>query len=284
MKPSLRDTHAALKSVIRRYSGAVITSVVVCGGASAETFSVGIVPQFEPRKLTEIWLPILSELEESTGHRFDLVGSPTISDFEQSFIQGEFDFAYMNPYHFLVASETQGYTPIVRDGGRELFGVLVVAADSDIQTVKDLEGRKIAYPSPNALGASLLMRADLDRTFGLTYEPHYVSTHSSAYLNVVLGQMDAAGGVMATLNSNPDRESLRIIYETTRLPPHPIVAHDRISPDVIDEIEAAFLGMGATDAGRAMLARVPIRQVVPASEEDYEILKELNLADYWIDQ
>jgi len=42
--------------------------------------------------------------------------------------------------------------------------------------------------------------------------------------------------------------------------------------------------MGATDAGRAMLARVPIRQVVPASEEDYEILKELNLADYWIDQ
>ncbi len=109
---------------------------------------------------------------------------------------------------FLVAAEAQGYTPIVRDGGRELFGVLVVAKDSDIETVEDLEGRSIAYPSPNALGASLLMRADLDRNFGLNYEAHYVSTHSSAYLNVVLGQMDAAGGVMAVVCPPENRLSM----------------------------------------------------------------------------
>lgn len=285
MKPSLRGLFTATKASFGQWAGAVLSSVMVCSGAWADTFSVGIVPQFEPRKLTEIWAPILSELEDKTGHSFVLVGSPTISDFEKSFIQGEFDFAYMNPYHYLVASETQGYRPVVRDGGRELFGVLVVAKDSEIQSVADLEGRSIAYPSPNALGASLLMRADLDRNFALTYDAHYVSTHSSAYLNVVLGQMDAAGGVMATLNADPTiLDNLRIVYETTRLPTHPVVAHERIAPDVLAEVKAAFLAMGETDEGKAMLAKVPIKEVAPAWAEEYEILEELNLTDYWIDQ
>lgn len=281
--PRLHDMFVSVKIKIRVF-GAACASVLMCGAASAEFFTVGIVPQFEPRKLAEIWAPILSELKERTGHSFVMVGSPSISEFEKSFIRGEYDFAYMNPYHFLVAAEAQGYTPIVRDGGRELFGVLVVAKDSDIETVEDLEGRSIAYPSPNALGASLLMRADLDRNFGLNYEAHYVSTHSSAYLNVVLGQMDAAGGVMATLNANPDlKESLRIIYETTRLPPHPIAAHERVSPEVLNEVAEAFIAMGAEEEGKALLGRIPIREVVAAEAADYDILKELNLADYWID-
>ena len=270
---------------LKRLCCAVLASLAACGTASADTFSVGIVPQFEPRKLSEIWTPILDELEHRTGHTFIMVGSPEISAFEESFIEGEFDFAYMNPYHFLVAADAQGYLPVIRDGGRELFGVLVVAKDSDVNTVPDLEGRKIAFPSPNALGAALLMRADLERTFGIDYKAEYVSTHSSAYLNVALGQMDAAGGVMATLNNTDPsvRDKLRIIYETTRVPPHPFVAHPRVAADVVEDIKAALLAMGETEEGKALLGQVPIRKVVPATAESYEILNDLKLRDYWVD-
>ena len=270
--------------VVQSCAAALLAVVSVSQTATAETFNVGIVPQFEPIKLAEIWSPILRELEVTTGHTFNMVGSPRISEFEDAFIDGEFDFAYMNPYHFLVAREAQGYEALVRDGARELFGVLVVAKDSDIQTVADLEGKTIAFPSPNALGAALLMRADLDRIHGLSYNAEYVSTHSSAYLNVALGQMDAGGGVMATLNRTEPavRDRLRIIYETTRVPPHPFVAHKRVDPKVADAVQKAFLKLAETPEGNELLARIPMRQAIAATSEEYIDLNDLNLKDYWV--
>lgn len=286
MLRSVYDLGCQQSTKFKVLGSAVVASSMICGTALADTFSVGIVPQFEPRKLAEIWTPILAELEVRTGHEFAMIGSPEIPEFERGFIEGDFDFAYMNPYHFLVAAEAQGYDPVVRDGGRELFGVLVVAKKSDFHTVADLQAKKIAFPAPNALGAALLMRADLDREFGLDYDANYVSTHSSAYLNVALGEMDAAGGVMATFNSIDPivRDQLRIIYETTRVPPHPIVAHKRIDPQIVADVKAALLAIGETEEGKALLGQIPIRKVVSATADEYDILNDLNLKDYWVDK
>lgn len=136
---------------------------------------------------------MLEEIEERSGVELRMVGSPRIPEFEQAFARDEFDFTDMNPYHSLVAFDTQGYEPLIRDGARQLFGVLVVDKDSAYEDVADLEGKKIAFPASNSLGASLLMRADLNRRHALDFVPEYVNTHSSAYLNVLLGEAEAAG-------------------------------------------------------------------------------------------
>ena len=88
------------------------------------TYTVGVVPQYEARRLRHIWQPILNHLETETGEKLELMGSPTIPTFEAEFMDGEFDFAYMNPYHLVVAYRKVGYQPLVRDVGRNLFGVL----------------------------------------------------------------------------------------------------------------------------------------------------------------
>ena len=66
-------------------------------------YTIGIVPQFEIRHIRKIWNPIINEIKKSTGIKLKLVGSPTIPDFESEFNAGSFDFAYMNPYHMLLA-------------------------------------------------------------------------------------------------------------------------------------------------------------------------------------
>ncbi|MGB0671378.1 MAG: phosphate/phosphite/phosphonate ABC transporter substrate-binding protein, partial [Rhodospirillales bacterium] len=242
-------------------------------------FSVGVVPQFEARKLAGIWLPILRALEKETGFRFELEGSPNIPEFEARFQDGAFDLAYMNPYHLLVANRVQGYWPLVRDGGRELFGVLVVAKDSPVHSIGDLEGATISFPAPNALGASLLMRADLTGLHGLTYTPLYAQTHTSSYLNVLLGTAQAAGGVMGTFNSQkPEiRDGLRILYETRRMPPHPVAIHPRVAAEHRARIQKAFLDLAATKAGAALLAAVPFTKLVKADLADYRALYDLGL-------
>ncbi|WP_424940761.1 phosphate/phosphite/phosphonate ABC transporter substrate-binding protein [Aliiroseovarius sp. S253] len=250
----------------------------------AQTYTFGIVPQFEARKLARIWEPIISEIEKRTGYDFEIVGSPRIPEFETSFMNGEFDFAYMNPYHAIIAAQTQGYQPLIRDGGRELFGILVVRDDSEYQSVEDLEGQTIAFPAPNALGASLLIRSDLTNQRKVGFSPMYVSTHGSAYLNVILNQAAAAGGVMGTFRSQPIEisEQLRVLYKTTRVPPHPIAAHPRVPEEVQRQVTQAFLDLWKTGYGRELLERVPIREVIETSLEDYTELQGMGLDEFFV--
>ncbi|MCB1182436.1 phosphate/phosphite/phosphonate ABC transporter substrate-binding protein [bacterium] len=267
---------------------AVLLLMILLPGPRAsagETYSFGVVPQFEARRLAEIWGPILAEVSARSGVTLEMAGSARIPVFEKSFQAGEFDFAYMNPYHALVAMESQGYEPLVRDGSRELFGVLVVREDSPYREVADLAGQEIAFPAPNALGASLLMRAELTRRFGLDFRATYAQTHTSSYMNVVLGVSAAAGGVMGTLKrQEPDvRDALRVLYETRRCPPHPVVAHPRVPAEVRAAVRAAFLALNETETGRALLKDVPIGEAVAASGEDYAPLRELHLEEFYVE-
>jgi phosphonate transport system substrate-binding protein len=252
--------------------------------AEEVTYRFGVVPQFEQRKLYRIWRPILDELEQRTGFSFKLVGSPKIPVFEQKYMQGDYDFAYMNPYHCLKAHDSQRYLPLVRDGGRMLKGILVVAKDSPIQKVQELGGKRVAFPAPNALGASLLMRAELATLHGVEVIPHYVQTHSSVYLHVSLGLTPAGGGVTSTLRSQkPEiQEKLRILYETRAVNPHPVSVHPRVPEAHRKKVLDALLEMGQTEKGAALLAKIPIRKIVAASMDDYTPLSSWGLDEFYI--
>lgn len=263
---------------------ALILASSLAWSADNTVYSFGAVPQFEQRKLFRIWRPILDELEHRTGFTFKLVGSPKIPVFEQKFMEGDYDFAYMNPYHLLMAHDTQGYLPLVRDGGRMLKGILVVTKDSPIQSVEELDGKSVAFPSPNALGASLLIRAELARLHGVKVIPRYVQTHSSVYLHVALGQTAGGGGVASTLASQkPEiRQKLRILYETRPVPPHPISVHPRVPEAHREKVRRALLEMAQTEKGAALLAEIPMSKAVVASLEDYTPMSSWGLDEYYI--
>lgn len=250
------------------------------------TYTVGVVPQFTAKEIHAIWRPLLDVLEQRTGLRFKLVGSPTIPAFEKEFSAGQFDFSYMNPYHAAQAERTQGYIPLVRDVGESLNGIVVVRKDSPIRDVRELDGKTVAFPAPNALGASLLLRADFHDKFHISVVPRYVQSHSSVYLNVTLNQADAGGGVQKTLEQQPPevRDALRIIYRTREFPAHPFMAHPRVPAGDREKVKAALLQLGQQEKGRSLLARIPIRRIGPASAKDYQPLLELGLERFYVEE
>lgn len=263
---------------------ALVACVFLSALVRAETaYSVGVVPQLEARELASIWVPVLAELSKRTGLRLTMKGSPRIPEFEIAFEAGEFDFAYMNPYHAVIAARKQGYIPLVRDA-EPLYGVLVVRKDSPYRTIADLAGKKISFPAPNSFGASLLMRADLDALFHIKVIPLYAQTHTSGYLNTVLGVSEAAGGVKASFDrQKPDiRESLRIIYETRKVPSHPILAHPRVPEAHRVLVKQALFDMAATREGAALLDRIPMSKLTSASKDDYAVMSRLKLDKYYV--
>ncbi|MCA1908383.1 MAG: phosphate/phosphite/phosphonate ABC transporter substrate-binding protein [Magnetospirillum sp.] len=264
----------------------VATFLALSSAFAAETISVGVVPQFDLRRINSVWRPLLDGLERQTGLTFRLDVPPSIPAFEKSLMAGEYDLAYMNPYHYVVASKRQGYVPLIRDFGGDLSGIIVVAKDSPLTGVEQLNGKVVAFPSPNAMGAALVPRAEFARKYHIAVTEKYVKSHSSAYLAVILGEADAAGGIAATLELFPaeSRQKLRILYQTESFPPHPLTAHPRLSKAQRDTIVQAFLALAGTPEGKNSVAEIPMRDPRPASAADYAGLDKLGLQDFYVEE
>lgn len=250
-------------------------------GAHGETYSFGVTPQFERRQLLTIWLPILSELEKRTGHHFQLVTPADIPSFEKQYNSGSFDFAYVNPY--LIVASSQKYQPLVRDA-TPIRGILVVARNSPAHTPADLDGAEIAFPAPNAVGASLLVRSELSRLFHIRFTPRYVNSHTATYLNVAQGLVPAGGGVQKTFDEQKEatRSLLRVIHTTQAVPSLPIAAHPRIAPAVQQAVRAALLDLAASPEGKALVDEIPMHRPVATSVKDYEVLQDMHLDSLFV--
>lgn len=252
------------------------------GAEGPAVYTVAVVPQFQPVEINRTWGPVLEYLGRATGQTFVLKLAKDIPAFEADLRAGAHDFAYMNPYHQVMAKRAQGYVPLVRDS-KLLSGILVVRQDDPIQSVRALDGKTLSFPAPNAFGASLWIRAQLAEQERIKITPLYAKTHTNAYRQTLSGQTAAAGGVRATLDKEPEdvRNKLRVLMETPGAAPHPFSAHPRVSPKLQQAVIDAMLKMAADPAGLALLSEVLMPKPVRADyARDYWPIEQLKLDQY----
>lgn len=262
----------------------IITSSLTGIIHAEKIYSVGIVPQFETRKIVEIWQPILDKVSQKTDIQLKLQTSSSIPAFEKQFTNGAFDFAYMNPYHAIVANKKQGYTPLFRDIGRSLYGIIVVKKDDPIQSVSELDRKKVAFPAPNALGAALIPRSEFAKKFNIDIEEVYVNSHSSVYLNVIFNKVAAGGGIEKTLTQQPEniRKRLRILHKTAAVPTHPFMARTDVDTKIQQKIKTAFLELGNSEKGMALLKKIPMKKIGETNMDDYGLLRTMGLEEFYV--
>lgn len=254
--------------------------------AEPATYSLAVVPQFDLRRIEAVWRPIIDHLQSATGARFILVTETAIPVFEKGLHTGAYDFAYMNPYHYVVAHQRQGYRALARDVEEKLSGIVVVRKNSGLTDARMLDGRKVAFPAPNAMGAALIPRAEFSRKLRIQITELYVKSHDSAYLNVLLGQADAAGGIRATFEQQkPEvRDGLTVIYETGRYTPHPLAVHPRVPAEMAEKVQRTMIALGATPKGDTLLEGIPIKTIGVAVDGDYDALRTLELEAFYVEQ
>lgn len=261
--------------------------LMVCYPSHAEeNYTWAVVPHFTGTVVHRDWTPLLKAIEKDTGYKITLTLYDSIPAFEIAFLAGRPDFAYMNPYHAVMAKKMQGYEPLVRDETSRLTGIVVSRINSGIDSVNDLAGKDIVFPSPNAFAASLYVRALLTENEKLQFTPVYTQTHSNAYRYVLVGKIPASGGVLRTLRrERPEVQSeLKVIYETPGTASHPIVFHKRVPKHAAQAVQKAVFDYSRTEDGKKILEAILMPSPVVASyEQDYKPLETLNLEKYVID-
>ncbi|KGY08147.1 phosphate/phosphite/phosphonate ABC transporter substrate-binding protein [Vibrio sinaloensis] len=255
--------------------------VLFCLTFSSLCFSklliVGVVPQYAASKIVQQWQPLLELVSAQTGYRFELRTAKTITEFEQRLNEGVYDIAYMNPYHFITYNTEQGYTALAHQANKKIHGIMVARIDDDIDSISDLQGQQLAFPSPLAFAASMLTRGSLSQR-GISFSPVYVGSHDSSYISVSKGFFKAGGGVVRTFNALPVdvKKTLKIVWKSPGYTPHAIATHIRVDSDTRRNILSALLELNKSDDGINALENLGFQSgFISAKDSDWDDIRNL---------
>lgn len=240
--------------------------------------SFGIVPQQSAGELARVWIPLLQETAARAGVRIVFRTAPDIPAFEERLKRGEYDFAYMNPYHYTVFSKAPGYRAFAREKDRRLVGIIVVPKDSPVSDIRQLAGKTVVFPAPAAFAASILPRAEFSRQ-NIPIEAKYVKSHDSVYLGVAQGNYAAGGGIRRTLEAIDPAVSarLRVLTSTPAYVPHAFAAHPRLAPETVSSVRNALVSLAGDDSGRKLLQGLSFKGVDPASDGEWDEIRRLGI-------
>jgi len=256
----------------------LLAGLLASTNVHAEEYTFGIVPQQSAKKLAQKWGPILQRISSDTGITLNFATAKDIPTFEKRLAAGEYDFAYMNPYHFTVFNKSPGYIALAHQSKKLIQGIIVVHKDSDLTSLDELDDSTLAFPSPAAFAASILPQADLNNR-GIEFDPLYVSSHDSVYLNVARGLVPAGGGVMRTFNNTDPvvNQELRILWKTKRYTPHAFAVHPDIDSNDRDSIQAALITLQESPEGMALLDSINFNGIESATDQKWDDVRELNI-------
>lgn len=244
----------------------------------AKEYTFGIVPQQSAKKLAQLWTPVLQHLSEVSGVEVKFVTAKDIPTFEKRLAAGEYDFAYMNPYHFTVFNEQPGYEAMAHQSEKRIKGIVVVRKDSKVQDLTALDEQRIAFPSPAAFAATILPTANLAK-MGIDIDAKYVSSHDSVYMAVSRGLLPAGGGIVRTFNKTDPavRDTLRILWTSAGYTPHAFAAHPAVSSADREAFASALVSIAETEQGRELLSALGFADIQRADDASWDDVRDLQI-------
>lgn len=258
------------------FAALLFITTAVC--AQQQTLTLGVVPQQSAKKLAETWQPLIDYIEEFTDIQIVFKTAKDIPTFEANLANGEYDIAYMNPYHFVVFNDSVGYHALARQKDKSIKGIIVVRKDSTINSLEELDGLEIAFPAPAAFAATIITGGEL-RKKNIAFNPRYVNSHDSVYMSVQRGFFKAGGGIIRTLNSIPEEISsdIRILWQSKGYTPHAIATHPEIAQNQREAILNALLAI-TNDASKAwVLEGLEFSGFISSNDKDWDDVRELGI-------
>jgi len=263
-----RLTHAVL----------LFITLLIAGQASAtDSYSFGVVPQQSTLRTVQTWGPVVERISRETGKKIILKTSPDIVTFQRQLSEGTFDFAYMNPHHYISFHDKTGYNALVKAKDKRIKGILVVRKDNPAQSVEQLAGQAVVFPK-GAFAAQIMPEAWL-KAQGIAVQVHYAGSHDEGYKKVSSGLYAAAGGVMRTFKGLDEitRGTLRVLWTSDGYTPHAIAAHPRVPATDADAVKQALAALDGDAGGQAMLKSLKLKGLEQASNADWDDVRGLGL-------
>lgn len=210
---------------------------------------IGVISRFAPNVTYTGYQPIMDYLNRLGTHRYELQLSTSYQDAVDRLLDGRVDASFLGSWIYGHIEAGDDLPPIAaplnRDGLPDFQAVLVTRSDSDLESLSQLAGRRVALPSPqswsgnwlntNGLSSVNLTPADLDSL-------HHFDHHHTVVWQVLRGNFDA-GVVKESVAEEYRSEGLRSVAFSPPIPGPPLVGRPDGDPAVFEEISRLLLAL-----------------------------------------
>lgn len=232
-----------------------------------------------PTRLFARFRPLTLYLAGVLGRPLKLMIASTYDEQIAMITDGRALLAYMGPTPYVRARE-RGKVEILAgeaEGGQAFYqSAIIVRADSPMQRVSDLKGRRMAFGAEISMSSSVapkLMLAQAGVTLASLAAYSHLGRHERVALAVLHGDFDAGGLRLDIARAYLDR-GLRILATSPPLPPHGIVASPALPAPLRQQVRLALLHPDATGLA-AMRALGEGISFVPVDDGHYDAVRRM---------
>jgi len=257
-----------LAKVLVALASLLLTAAAAHGQPAPLTF--GVLNQQSPALTAERWNPILHYLSVASGVPLQLRMGRTVQETDAMMTRGDFDFVFTN-HNFQSDFDAVPFKVLARWAGEPIRAVIAVPADSPIRELKELDGKRVSFPSSDAFVAYAVPLVALKRA-GVQVEEVFGGNQEGTLAQVKARRVEAGAVNSRFLTQYAEREHVqfREIYVSEGFPDLAVIAHPRVPAASVERVRRALLGMAADPAAAPILAQSKFKGFEAATDRDYE--------------
>ena len=248
-----------------------------------EEILIGLIPEQNIFRQMERYRPLASYLSEKAGVKIKLTILSRYGDIVERFVSRSLDGAFFDSLTGAMAITRLGVEPMARpvnlDGKSTVRSYIFVRADSKINSVTDMKGKKVVFVDRATATGYLFAVAflhengikDIDRYFN---EYFFTGSHDSAIYSVLDNRADIGSAQDTIFNMLVSKDptikrELRIIAQSEELPETTLCLRKSISPKIKTRITDILLHMNEDPAGKEILKKFGAVKFIRAEAGDF---------------
>jgi phosphonate transport system substrate-binding protein len=226
-----------------------------------------VLPAYSLEVMAKRYAPFMDYLTRETGFRMEFVSSLSYSHYLGVVEDSGVDFGFQNPFVFQILRKTRAAYPVaqvVGPGGSLVErGVIVTRADSGIQEIGQLKGKRVMATSKSALVGYLAQASRIAEAGVLPDRDVRIirgGRQDELLVKLLLGRkVDAAfvrEGALKAVDGSADLTRIRIIGTTDFFPTWCLAAFPETDLTVVSKVQEAVLKLTAENPEHAPILEV----------------------------
>lgn len=272
------------KSVTRFLSVMVVLIAVVTAGNASAEIKFGILPRLSSEVLYGMFKPLAEYLTKETGEKVSIVIPKDFDAFKESVKAGQVDIGFANPLIYVQLKKDSNLSPLAlaveAKGGKKFRGIIIARADSGINKIQDLKGKKLVFVEKDSAAGYIFQMLQLNKA-GLTQKDFitlpFAMKHDKVTMAVFNREADA-GAIreddLEKMKNKVDLTKIKIVAYTDYYPNWPLFGTSKMNHNAAAKVKAALLKLNPDDAASSrLLVAAGLTGFTTVADKDYDLLR-----------
>jgi phosphonate transport system substrate-binding protein len=256
---------------------ALLSAGPTAHAAEEQPYAFNVLNQRSIALTSQYWNPILIYVSKKSGVPLELRLARTTKEANALAEQGAYQFLYTNHF-FTPERDRLGFRVIARPAGPGIHGQIVVPADSAIKTLAELNGKEVAFASPDAFAAYWLPMDALLKS-KVHVKPVFTANQEAGLAQLKVGTVAAAGVNDQIIQRYARREGFeyRLLWNSELYNDLCIMASTKVPAAKVAAVRDALIGMVNDPEGRKVIESgaelLKIKDnlgFIPATDREYD--------------